>query len=229
VRVPVPFRRRIVTRRRTYRHHRQHRVARGVLIALALVLAVRMAAQLAGVLVLLAAAIGGGYWLGLHRRPVTRARRARAYPTEAQIGTAIADCEGLQKQLDERTAELSQARADARQLLAECNQDAYRLRKQVDAVTAELDQLRAQLDHSRAQQTRRPTETELREQLRARAGQVSKRLDHDQLLTHLSGPLDQASARPPRRPAGDTVPLDVLDAEQLAAPMSGARSLFSGA
>jgi hypothetical protein len=40
---------------------------------------------------------------------------------------------------------------------------------------------------------------------------------------------DQASNRPPRRPIGDTQPLDVLDAEQLATtPMSGARSLFGG-
>jgi uncharacterized protein HemX len=169
VRVPVPFRRRIVTRRRIYRHHRQHRVARGVLIALALVLAVRMAAQLASVLVLLAAAIGGGYWLGLRRRPVAEA----ATITTADPETAIVKLHAAPRQQD-----LDQARAGARQLLAGCNRDAYRLRQQLDAVTAERDQLRAQ-------QTRRPTETELREQLRARADQVSKRLDLDQLAATL--------------------------------------------
>jgi len=156
-------------RRRTYRRPRSHRIARGVVIALVLLVAapallrlagllITLTAHPAGCLVLLAATGTGAYRLGLHRRPV-----ARAQITTADPGTAM------------------------------LKQQAAQLQHDLDQSRAEIGDLRGQLADAQASAT---------------------------------AAWDQASSRPPRRALGDTAPLDVLDAEQLAAqPMSGARRL----
>jgi septal ring factor EnvC (AmiA/AmiB activator) len=84
----------------------------------------------------------------------------------------------------------------------------------LDQAQADLARLRAQLDQANAEIT------DLR-------GQLADALaDLEDARASATAAWDQASDRPPRRAIGDTAPLDVLDAEQLAnQPMSGVRRI----
>ena len=128
--------------RRAYRRTRSHRIVFGVAIALVVLLvAAPILAHLAVVLVLLTAAGAGCYRLGLARRPVAKATITTADPETAMLRQQAAR---LQHDLD-------QARADARQLLTDCNTDVARLRKELDEAAARADQYRAELSRVRAQ------------------------------------------------------------------------------
>jgi hypothetical protein len=109
----------------------------------------------------------------------------------------------------------------ARATITAPNTDTGQLRQQVGERTAEGDQLRAELSQARA---------DARELLADCDADLARmRAELDGARASATAAWDQAASRPPRRPAGDTAPRNVLDAEQLAmTPMSGARSLFGG-
>jgi len=105
----------------------------------------------------------------------------------------------------------------AKATMSTSNSEPRRLRAEVHAARGQLADARRMLGGHDA------------ETARLRAELAYARAAADQARASAVAAWDQAGNRPPCRPVGDTAPLDLLDAERLAAtPMSGARSLFRG-